>query len=133
MIISKSLPSLPLLIFLLEFSWPVDQRYESIPWEEIDDDLEAFVDIEQYTIPGGRLSVDGLSSGAIFALADFLRQVSTSKPTNPFVFRRKEEIMKLKGWVDDEPRFASIPESSGEDMHAGASQEDGVDVVDASV
>lgn len=57
-----------------------------MPWEEIAENLDCYIDTEKYQLPVPFRPPDELSSFNALALAHYFKEVSTLSPDDPFVF-----------------------------------------------
>lgn len=74
-------------------TWPSDEIYEAIPWDDIVSTPAKFIDLGKYS--GLRVFVKpgSMTQGDAFGFAKIFTELSTNRPYNPFSFKTKAEIL----------------------------------------
>lgn len=74
-------------------TWPADDTYPELPWNELAVNPGKFFELMKFSELSSLAKPSSLSQAALFSLANYLKDISTSQPLDPLVFRLKEEII----------------------------------------
>ncbi|KAJ3967304.1 hypothetical protein EV361DRAFT_871728, partial [Lentinula raphanica] len=110
------------------WSWPQDQERPSIPLLEIFTHPEDYYDTKQYTFPVALAEIETLHPRDLWTLAEFLISISGASCLNPFVFRKKSDIMQR---ISSRRRYEELMQSTGEEIVPCTNNAPGLPITDS--
>lgn len=109
----------------LAYSRPHDEIAFGLPWEEISDNIEYYVDIDRYDFPFPSRPPADLSSEEVFALARFLVEVSTDNPEDPFIFLPVPSALDQEDDDNESRKFVGVDKGKGKEVASKGSDNNG--------
>jgi hypothetical protein len=86
-----------LMALMAVLCWPADNVYADVPWSEISENPNIFIDTILFPIPKMDINPSSMNPHSACALAEFFLKYSTNRPNDPFMFQERNAIKAKTG------------------------------------